>query len=66
MADVKQFELDGTVIDVKDNIARTTASSASALANTNAQEIANLKALSRLTVAYDTTNEKIVFSTQTS
>ena len=63
MADVNKFILDGTQIDVEDNIARSTASSASAQASANAQDIANLKALSRLTVSYDATTKAMTFTT---
>lgn len=63
MSDVSIFTLDGTTVNVKDSIARTTANSASAQASANAQDIANLKALSRLTIAYDSNTETIAFST---
>lgn len=65
MADVSKFTLDGTVIDVKDGVARTAASSASSQATANAQDIADLKALSRLTVAYNANTETITFSSNT-
>lgn len=65
MADVQIFDLDGTSISVKDNTARTVANSASALSTQNAQDIADLKALSRLTVAYNPSTETISFSTTT-
>lgn len=65
MADVQIFDLDGTSISVKDNTARTVANSASALSTQNAQDIADLKALSRLTVAYNQSTETISFSTTT-
>ena len=63
MSDVSVFTLDNTTINVKDATARTTASAASAQSSANAQDIADLKALSRLTVAYDSTTETIAFST---
>ena len=59
------FDLDGTSITVKDNTARTVANAASALSSQNAQDIADLKALSRLTVSYNASTETIAFSTQT-
>ena len=65
MSDVKIFTLDGTSIDVKDETARNAASSAAAQANQNAQDIADLKALSRLTVSYNAQTETIAFSTTT-
>lgn len=65
MSDVSVFTLDNVNIDVKDNTARTTANAASAQSNRNAQDIADLKALSRLTVSYNATTETITFSTQT-
>jgi hypothetical protein len=63
MADVNKFILDGTQIDVEDNVARTTASAASSQASANAQDIADLKALSRLTVSYDATTKAMTFTT---
>lgn len=65
MSDVSIFKLDNTSIDVKDAIARSTASAASAQSAANAQDIADLKALSRLTVSYDSSTETITFSTNT-
>lgn len=65
MSDVSIFELDGTSIDVKDSGARLTAQSALSLGGQNAQDIADLKALSRLTVSYNAQTETIAFSTQT-
>lgn len=65
MADMDKFILDGTQIDVEDATARQTASAASAQSAINAQDIADLKALSRLTVAYDAQNTAIVFTTTT-
>lgn len=65
MADVKTFTLDNVPIDVKDDVARNAASAASAQAAANAQDIADLKALSRLTVSYNATTETIAFSTTT-
>lgn len=65
MSDVQLFDLDGTSISVKDSTARSTATSAASAAAANAQEIANLKALSRLTVTYNTSTETITFTTVT-
>lgn len=65
MSDVQLFDLDGTSISVKDGTARSTANSAASAAAANAQEIANLKALSRLTVSYNTSTETIAFTTVT-
>lgn len=64
MADVQTFDLDGTSINVKDAAARQTANSASALSQQNAQDIVDLKALSRLTVSYNSGTETITFTTQ--
>lgn len=63
MSDVSKFTLDGTDINVKDATARSAASAASAQSSANAQDIADLKALSRLTVAYNASTETIAFST---
>lgn len=65
MADVEIFDLDGTPINVTDNTARQTANSASALSQQNAQDIVDLKALSRLTVSYNSTTKTISFTTTT-
>lgn len=65
MADVKTFKLDDVPIDVKDAVARNTASAASAQAAANAQDIADLKALSRLTLSYNASTETLAFSTTT-
>lgn len=63
MADVNKFILDGTEISVEDATARSTASAASSQASANAQDIADLKALSRLTVSYDATTKAMTFTT---
>ena len=65
MAEVSIFTLDGTDINVKDGTARNVASSARAQSAANAQDIADLKALSRLTVSYNQASETITFSTTT-
>lgn len=64
MSDVSKFTLDNVPIDVKDGTARTQASAAISQSSINAQDIADLKALSRLTVSYDSSTETIAFSTQ--
>lgn len=63
MADVNKFILDGTEINVEDNVARTAASAASTQSSANAQDIADLKALSRLTVSYDAAAKTMTFTT---
>jgi hypothetical protein len=63
MADVNKFILDGTEINVEDNVARSTASAASSQSSANAQDIADLKALSRLTVSYDANTKAMTFTT---
>ena len=63
MADVNKFILDGTEINVEDNVARTTANAASSQASANSQDIADLKALSRLTVSYDASTKTMRFTT---
>lgn len=65
MADVAKFVLDNTEITVKDATARADASAASTQASANAQDIADLKALSRLTVAYNSSTETITFTSNT-
>ena len=65
MSDVSKFTLDGTQIDVKDSTARSAASAAATQSSANAQDIADLKALSRLTVAYDGSTETIAFTSNT-
>lgn len=65
MSDVKQFELDGTVIDVKDTQARADASAASSAVSGLTTRVATLEALSRLTVSYNSSAEKITFTTTT-
>lgn len=65
MADVEKFTLDGVDINVKDTTARTDISSISAQAQQNSNDIADLKALSRLTVSYNGSTETITFTTAT-
>lgn len=63
MADVKEFNLDGTAIDVKDTVARTAASQASYDITQLAGRVAALENLSHLTVSYDAATEVISFTT---
>lgn len=65
MSDVSKFMLDSTEINVKDATARSDAAAASALSTANAQDIADLKALSRLTVTYTSGTETITFTSNT-
>ena len=65
MSDVSVFTLDNTNINVKDSTARSTATAAASQSAANAQDIADLKALSRLTVSYNSATETIAFTTQT-
>lgn len=65
MADFDKIILENTPLDVKDASARQTAQAASALSTQNAQDIVDLKALSRLTVSYDPNTETITFTTAT-
>jgi hypothetical protein len=65
MSDVSVFTLDNTNINVKDSTARNTATAAASQSAANAQDIADLKALSRLTVSYNSATETIAFTTQT-
>lgn len=65
MADVSIFNLDGQDINVKDATARTEASAATtAIAGLNTR-VAALEALSRLTVAYNSSSQTITFTTGT-
>lgn len=70
MADMDKFLLDNTQIDVMDSVARATAnaasasaSAASAMATQNAQDIAAIKALGRVSITYDSTNTALVITT---
>ena len=65
MADVSIFNLDGQDINVKDATARTEASAATtAIAGLNTRVTA-LEALSRLSVAYNSSSQTITFTTGT-
>lgn len=65
MSDVKIFELDGTPIDVKDEVARSDASSAIAAVSGLNTRVSALEGLSRLTMSYDASTETISFTTST-
>lgn len=65
MSDVKIFELDGTPIDVKDEVARSDAGSAIAAVSGLNTRVAALEGLSRLTMSYDASTETISFTTAT-
>lgn len=70
MADMDKFILDESQIDVMDTVARATANSASAaaaaagaMATQNAQDIAAIKALGRVSITYDSSNTALVITT---
>lgn len=65
MSNVNTFVLDGKEISVEDAIARADASSAQASVATLSNEIAEIKALSRLTVSYSETTSTITITTNT-
>lgn len=65
MSDVSTFTLDNVDITVKDSTARSDANAAIAQSSVNAQDIADLKALSRLTVSYNASTETIAFTSTT-
>ena len=62
MADVKQFNIDGTNILVKDETARTTATTAQATATSAMALAEEAMALSRIQVSYDSNTETISFT----
>ena len=62
MADVKKFNIDGTEIDIKDEIARTAAAAAVATADAAYAKAEEVEQLSRLEIAYDSTTETISFT----
>ena len=65
MPDVKQFNIDGVNIGVKDETARTDASTAVNKA-TEALEIAEyIESLARIVVTYSSATETITFSNET-
>lgn len=63
MPDVSKFVLDEQTITVKDETARSEASSAQASVQTLTTEVNKIKNLSRLTVAYTENTETIKFTT---
>lgn len=65
MSDVKQFDLDGTVINVKDETARNDAATASSQVTALAGRVTALENLSRLTLTYDSQTEVLTFTTTT-
>lgn len=65
MPDVKQFVIDGTTIDVKDETARNSATSAVNTANNALTKVEEIEALERLTITYTSTNETITFTRET-
>lgn len=62
---VTKFVLDGTEIAVMDADARTKADSAVTASTKNAQDIAALQELSRLSVSYSQNTSTITFTTET-
>lgn len=65
MSDVSKFNLDGTDINVKDATARQTASQAQSSVSGLADRVTALEQLSRITVAYNSSNETITITTTT-
>lgn len=65
MSDVKTFDLDGTQINVKDEVARTDASGAVSAVSALNTRVTALEALSRLTMSYNSATETITFTTST-
>ena len=65
MPDVKQFVIDNTTIDVKDEIARTSASNAVATAQQALDKALEIEALERLEITYNSINETITFTRTT-
>lgn len=63
MADVKEFNLDGVAIDVKDTVARNAASGVAYDVTQLAGRVSALENLSHLTVSYDAATEVISFTT---
>lgn len=63
MPDVSKFVLDEQTITVKDATARNEASAAQSSVQTLTTDVNKLKALSRLTVAYEENTETIKFTT---
>lgn len=65
MPDVKQFVIDGTTINVKDETARTSSAAAVATANSAMTKVEEIEALERLTITYTSANETITFTRET-
>ena len=65
MPDVKQFVIDGTTINVKDETARTSATNAVTIANNALTKVQEIEALERLTITYTSANETITFTRET-
>ena len=65
MPDVKQFVIDGTTINVKDETARTSATNAVNTANNALTKVQEIEALERLTITYTSANETITFTRET-
>lgn len=65
MADVKQFVIDNTTINVKDEIARTSANNAVNVANNAMAKVEEIEALSRLEISYNANTETITFTRAT-
>lgn len=65
MADVKQFNIDGTDILVKDEIARTSAGTALAKAQEALELAEYIESLARLEISYNSSTETITFTRTT-
>ena len=62
MPDVKQFNIDGTDIAVKDETARNTATSALTRANQAYTKAEEVEQLARLEISYNSATETITFT----
>lgn len=62
MPDVKQFVIDNTTINVKDETARNSAAAAVNTANAAMVKVEEIEALERLTITYTSANETITFT----
>ena len=65
MADVKQFNIDGTNIAVKDETARSDASNAVTIANEALDLAEYIESLARLEISYNSSTETITFTRTT-
>lgn len=65
MSNVVKFNLDGEDIDVKDEEARSLASSASSQVSSLATRVTALENQSKLSISYNTSSETITFTTGT-